>query len=78
MLTAAQRKGLLALPRDGSRLLNGHGLAKALDSLCLYHPELAISEFGNFGPRGGRYRAVRLTETGRDYIAEHLPELSCA
>jgi len=45
-------------------------MAKALDSLCLYHPGLALSEYGDFGPHGGRKRSVRLTSEGQLVAAE--------
>lgn len=73
--TQAQQRALLALPRDGSRLINTGSLSRAISSLCLYHKDLAVREYGVFGPRGGYKVSVRLTDAGRDFIAQHLPEL---
>ena len=65
--TKPQRRALLALPGDGSPLTRiGRDLSQALSSLELYHPDLVIREFGDFGPRGGHCARCRLTAAGVD------------
>ncbi len=70
--TAAQLRALRWLPADGSwRIKPNRSVAAALNSLCLYHRDLAVSAFGDFGTRGGRCWRFRLTDLGIDERARH-------
>ena len=62
--TDAQKRALEWLPSDGSWRLNPGRLGAALSSLALQHSGLVKSEFGYFGPRGGRALRWRLTSDG--------------
>lgn len=63
-LTGPQRRAIEMLPADGSWTTMFHGISAALNSLVLRHPTLAETEWGDFGPRGGKMRRARLTKTG--------------
>ena len=63
--TAAHIRALEWLPTDGTwRLKPDLSIAPALHSLVLYHSNLAVSENGTFGPRGGYCSRFRLTPLG--------------
>lgn len=51
-MTQAQKKALLWLSR--SWVFNCGSMARAVNSLCLYHPSLVEVQWGDFGYRGGR------------------------
>ena len=63
-MTSAQRRALDWLPADGSWRTNPGRLAAALKSLSLNHKDWVESEWGAFGPRGGRELRWRLTDRG--------------
>jgi hypothetical protein len=62
--TQAQVKAFEWLPSDGSWRLRPGKMASALNSLWLSHEKLVESEWGDFGPRGGREVRWRLTKAG--------------
>ena len=62
--TDAQRRALEWLPSDGTWRTNPGRLSAALSSLSLAHKGLVLSEWGDFGPRGGRVLRWRLTSVG--------------
>ena len=62
--TDAQQRALEWLPSDGSWRINPGRLSAALNSLSLHHRGLIVSEWGDFGPRGGRALRWRLTSAG--------------
>ena len=63
--TAPQKRALLALPADGSWLVNApRDPSSAIESLRLYHRDLVDIERGHVGPRGGYGRRARLTPAG--------------
>ncbi len=66
----------MSLPRDGSWTTERGKLSAAIDSLCLYHPDLARSEWADCGPRGGRKMRTKLTDVGLDFIVANMPALS--
>lgn len=64
-LTNSQLKALAWLPADGSWTIQSPGrLSAAINSLTLFHKDLAEAEWGDFGPRGGRCLRLRLTRQG--------------
>jgi hypothetical protein len=64
-LTNPQRRALMWLPADGSWVVGvPRSVAADVDSLCLYYPDAALAEWGDFGPRGGRCRRARLLPRG--------------
>jgi len=75
-LTHSQRRAIMSLPRDGSWTTERGKMSAAIDSLCLYHRDLAVSEWADCCPRGGRKTRTRLTNAGRDFSASNLPALS--
>jgi hypothetical protein len=70
--TNAQKRALEWLPADGSWRINPGRLRAALSSLARQHRGVVKSEFGDFGPRGGRVLRWRLTETGMMLQAERI------
>lgn len=70
--TTAQLRALRWLPADGAwRNKPDRAVAAALNSLCLYHRDLAEGETGTFGARGGWVSRFRLTSDGIDERAGH-------
>jgi hypothetical protein len=64
-LTGPQHKAIAWLPADGSWTVQSPGrLSAAINSLTLFHKDLAEEQWGDFGPRGGRCRRLRLTPKG--------------
>jgi hypothetical protein len=72
--TAAQLKAFAWLPSDGSWRDSPGRFVSALSSLSLSSGlKLAESEWGDFGPRGGRILRWRLTPHGRAEQARLMP-----
>lgn len=62
-LTPAQRRALDWLPSDGDWRMNP-GRRDGIESLSCYFHRWVEVEYGDFGPRGGRKRRIRLTPAG--------------
>lgn len=63
--TDPQRRAIMWLPADGSWTIESPGrIAPGINSLALFHKDLAQEEWGEFGPRGGRCFRYRLTDAG--------------
>jgi hypothetical protein len=70
--TTSQLRALRWLPADGAwRRKPDRSIAAALNSLCLYHGDIAEGETGTFGDRGGWVSRFRLTGAGIDERASH-------
>jgi hypothetical protein len=63
-LTEAERRALDWLPSDGTWRTNPGRMEPALRSLKSRHPGLVCSEWGGFGPLGGRVLRWKITPAG--------------
>jgi len=63
-LTPAQQRALDWLPKDGAWKINAGALSNDLISLGRHCPRFVESRWGNYGSRGGRKFAYRLTPAG--------------
>jgi hypothetical protein len=63
-LTTAQLRCLSWLPADGSWSGKLGHMAKAVDSMVMYHSRFVEVASGPYGPKGGYLRRARLTEAG--------------
>jgi hypothetical protein len=75
-LTHSQRRAIMSLPRYGSWTTERGKMSAAIDSLCLYHRDLAVSEWADWCPSGGRKMRTRLANAGSRFQRINLPALS--
>ena len=68
MMTDPQARAFAWL--TGTWMPLDRSISAAVESLCLYHKDLAETRNGPYGPRGGWCRQARLTEKG---MAKKLP-----